>query len=70
MDVIYSKKYSEKIEYSVSSVKFITSTIKFMGNIIDLKLMTSTFNYYIVNNIIDKYFIFYYLKNIEKIRIV
>jgi hypothetical protein len=53
--------------YYISNIKFVGLMISY-GNKQDelIELSTNDYNYYIVNNRIDKDFLFYYIKNIMK----
>ena len=50
-------------EYQLSNIKFILIEIKLGGNSYKIDLKTDEFNYYIVNNILDKKFFKYYITN-------
>lgn len=50
-------------EYQLSNIKFMMVEIKLGGNSYKIDLKTDEFNYYIVNNILDKNFFRYYITN-------
>ena len=52
--------------YKVSNIKFVALILFYKDKEDMIELSTKEYNYYIVNNIIDKYFIMYYMKNILK----
>ena len=51
--------------YEVSNINFILLELKFNSNAYKINLKTPEFNYYIVNNILDKKFFIYYLNNYQ-----
>jgi len=53
------------INYELSNIYFILFEITFNDNTYKLNLKTSEFNYYVVNNILDKKFFIYYLYNYQ-----
>ena len=54
-------------KYDVSNIKFISVNLTYNKNQYDIKLKTDEFNYYIVNNVIDKVFLKYYLVHVLNI---
>ena len=57
------KNEESVLNYKLSSVKFIMLEARIDNNIYKLNLNDKTYNYYIVDNIIDKNFVMYYLIN-------
>lgn len=51
----------EKIDYEKSNIKFILCELKICDKIYKINLMDEKHNYYLVDNVIDKKFIIYYL---------
>uniref|UniRef100_A0A6C0E160 Uncharacterized protein n=1 Tax=viral metagenome TaxID=1070528 RepID=A0A6C0E160_9ZZZZ len=56
----------DEIYYQVSNVKFIGLILFYQDADIHINLSTNEYNFYVVNNIFDKYFIIYFIKNILK----
>jgi hypothetical protein len=54
------------VNYELCNIKFISLNIEYNNSIYEIHLNTSEYNYYIVNNAIDKLFVYYYFKNIIK----
>ena len=52
-------------DYEISNISFILLELKFKENTYEIKLKNNKFNYYIVNNILDKKFFIYYLYNYQ-----
>jgi hypothetical protein len=61
--LLYSQPLN--INYEVSNIKFMLLEVKFNGNNYKIDLKNEESNYYIVNNIFDKNFFIYYLKNYQ-----
>jgi hypothetical protein len=59
---IILQSYPSSLEYEESNVKFILFQIKINETFIKIDLKTDKYNFYIVNNIIDKKFLMYYLR--------
>jgi len=51
--------------YEVSNISFILLELKFKENAYKITLKNNEFNYYIINNILDKKFFIYYLYNYQ-----
>ncbi len=51
------------LNYKLSSVKFLLLEVRIDNNIYKMNLNDKTYNYYVVDNIIDKHFVMYYLIN-------
>ena len=54
-------------KYDLSDIKFISINLTYKETQYDIKLKTDEFNYYIVNNVIDKVFLKYYLVHVFNI---
>lgn len=51
-------------EYEVSNIKFIALILFYNNKDVIVELSNDEYNYYIVNNMIDKMFIMYFIKNV------
>jgi hypothetical protein len=60
---IISRTQQFNTNYEVSDIKFILVEIKLNDNTFKVELKTEEENYYIVNNILDKNFFIYYLRD-------
>jgi hypothetical protein len=60
------REFPESFSYEKSNIKFLSLTLIYNKKIIEIDLLNEVSNYYIVNNIINKQFIIYYLLNIKK----
>ena len=61
--LLYSQPFN--INYEVSNIKFVLLEVKLNDNTYKIDLKSDVSNYYIVNNIFDKNFFIYYLKNYQ-----
>jgi len=61
--ILHSQPFSTK--YEVSNIQFILVEVKINGEAYKINLKTDTFNYYIVDNILDLKFFKYYLYNYQ-----
>lgn len=61
--LLYSQPFN--ITYEVSNIKFVLLEVKLNDNTYKIDLKSDVSNYYIVNNIFDKNFFIYYLKNYQ-----
>jgi hypothetical protein len=59
-------EFPKKLIYEISNIKFISLTLYYNEETINIDILNKKYNYYIVNNKIDKKFIFYYLYYICK----
>jgi hypothetical protein len=59
--IIYENKVS--LNYEVSNIKFMLLEVSINDKTYKITLKSDTYNYYIVDNILDKQFFIYYLKN-------
>jgi hypothetical protein len=62
--LLYSQPFTTS-KYEVSNIKFISLELKLNDNTYKINLKNSELNYYIVNNIFDKNFFIYFLKNYQ-----
>ena len=61
------KELTNYLNYEISNIKFLALLISYRDkNDILIELSTEEYNYYIVNNTIDKFFVLYFIKNILK----
>jgi len=61
--------FPNSFNYTLSSIKFLSIELCYDNKIYTIELKTDYYNHYIVNNILDKHFFYYYLSNILKIPI-
>ena len=52
-------------DYEISNIKFILFEVKITDKLFKIDLKTDKYNFYIVNNIIDKRFLLYFLINYQ-----
>ena len=62
--------FNRSYTYEESSFKFISINLTYDNNTYPIYLKNTEYNYYIVNNIIDKVFFQYYLVNILKVNLL
>ena len=62
--------FNRSYTYEESSFKFISINLTYNSNTYPIYLKNEEYNYYIVNNIIDKIFVQYYLVNILKVNLL
>ena len=66
LNKVICKEIPIVVNYELCNIKFISLNIEYNNSIYEIHLNTSEYNYYIVNNAIDKLFVYYYFKNIIK----
>jgi len=67
-DVFY-EKFPVSFDYKVSNIKFISMDLDYADNKYMISLKDNEYNYYIVNNCLNKFFFKYYIKNVLKLDI-
>jgi len=58
------RKFPSSLLYEQSNIKFLSINLLYQNQSIEIILQNNLYNFYIVNNIIDKKFLFYFMKNI------
>lgn len=61
--IIPNVVYDVKNYFTLTNWKFVSFTVNYLGNDYEIHLYSPHYTYYVVNNIIDKAFIAYYLTN-------
>ena len=60
---------SEYYNYNMSNIKFMSVSIDYNNNSYPIELKTDNYNYYMVNNVLNKSFFQYYLCNVLNISV-
>ena len=64
---IFYRQLTSNFAYEISNIKFLALMISYGDkcNVL-IDLFTEEYNFYIVNNVIDKFFVMYFIKNVFK----
>ena len=69
IDYVFYNKIPTSLNYKLSNVKFIAIDLDYNNNKHLVKLKDTNYNYYIVNNCLNKLFFKYYIKNILNLQV-
>jgi hypothetical protein len=65
---VFYSHFPQLFDYTISNIKFLSFFLYYNNTSIEIELFNQIYNYYIINNIINKQFIIYYLLNIKKMK--
>jgi len=70
VNMVILRKQPFLTNYETSNIKFLLLEVKINGTAYKVNLKTDSYNYYIVDNILDKHFFIYFLKKYQICNIV
>lgn len=70
VNMVVLRKQPFLINYEISNIKFLLLEVKINGNTYKIDLKSANYNYYIVDNILDKLFFIYFLKKYQICNII
>ena len=66
---VFYTSFPTSFDYKVSKIRFILIDLEYENKIYRINLINNKYNYYIVNNCLNKMFFKYYIKNVLKTQI-